>query len=115
MPRHRSVRTDGRPWGTGSAEIGALRQRRLIETVHNYGTENDPKYYVNNRNMEHSMGFTYISTIVSNLQAACQRLKKEGFTEQKLADANLRTLLTDGRMGNVAFLLDPDGYWVKMV
>lgn len=44
---------------------------------------------------------------VDNLEAACQK-----FEDQQ---ASFKKKLTDGRMKNVAFLLDPDGYWVEIV
>lgn len=44
---------------------------------------------------------------VDDLDAACQR-----FEDLK---CSWKKRLTDGRMRNVAFLLDPDGYWVEVV
>ena len=44
---------------------------------------------------------------VDDLDAACARL--EGL------NVNWKKRLTDGRMKNVAFVLDPDGYWVEIV
>lgn len=44
---------------------------------------------------------------VDNLEAACARL--EGL------DVAWKKRLTDGRMKNVAFVLDPDGYWIELV
>lgn len=37
-----------------------------------------------------------------NIQAACQRIEDAGYKFQKK--------LTDGKMRNIAFALDPDGY-----
>lgn len=44
---------------------------------------------------------------VDNLEAACARLES--------LNVNWKKRLTDGRMKNVAFVLDPDGYWVEIV
>lgn len=52
------------------------------------------------------IGFA-IGISVDELDAACQR-----FEELK---CNWKKRLTDGRMKNVAFLLDPDGYAVEVV
>lgn len=49
----------------------------------------------------------YVGVSVDNLDAACQRF--EGLS------VNWKKRLTDGRMKNVAFLLDPDGYWIELV
>lgn len=79
----------------------------LIELTHNYGTENDPDYKVNNGNVEPNRGFGHTCISVDNIQAACQRIEDAGYKFQKK--------LTDGRMRHIAFALDPDGYWVEII
>ena len=44
---------------------------------------------------------------VDDLQAACQRFES--------LQVDFKKRLTDGRMHNVAFLLDPDGYWIEVI
>lgn len=44
---------------------------------------------------------------MDNLEAACEQFEVQ--------EAAFKKRLTDGRMKNVAFLLDPDGYWVEIV
>jgi lactoylglutathione lyase len=48
-----------------------------------------------------------LGVTVDNLDAACERL--EGL------NVNWKKRPTDGRMRQVAFVLDPDGYWVEIV
>lgn len=79
----------------------------LIELTHNYGTENDDSFEVNNGNKEPFRGFGHTCISVDNIQAACQRLEDAGYKFQKK--------LTDGKMKTIAFALDPDGYWVEIV
>jgi lactoylglutathione lyase len=79
----------------------------IIELTHNYGTENDPSYKIVNGNQEPHKGFGHVCVTVDNIQAACKRLEDNGVAFQKK--------LTDGRMRNIAFALDPDGYWVEVV
>ncbi|KAH8884589.1 glyoxalase I [Thozetella sp. PMI_491] len=79
----------------------------LIELTHNYGTESDPAYKINNGNSEPHRGFGHTCISVDNLQAACQRIEDAGYRFQKK--------LTDGRMRHIAFVLDPDGYWVEVI
>ncbi|KAK3332159.1 Glyoxalase/Bleomycin resistance protein/Dihydroxybiphenyl dioxygenase [Cercophora scortea] len=79
----------------------------IVELTHNYGTENDASYKVNNGNAEPHRGFGHLCVSVDNIQAACQRIEDAGYRFQKK--------LTDGRMRNIAFALDPDGYWVEIV
>jgi lactoylglutathione lyase len=75
--------------------------------THNYGTENDENYKISNGNTEPYKGFGHLCVSVDNLQAACQRLEDAGYKCQKK--------LTDGRMRHIAFVLDPDGYWIEIV
>lgn len=79
----------------------------LIELTHNYGTENDATYTVNNGNKEPHRGFGHTCISVDHIQAACQRIEDAGYKFQKK--------LTDGRMNHIAFVLDPDGYWVEII
>ncbi len=79
----------------------------VIELTHNYGTENDPDYKVNNGNVEPHRGFGHTCISVDNIQAACKRIEDAGYKFQKK--------LTEGRMRHIAFVLDPDGYWVEVV
>lgn len=44
---------------------------------------------------------------VDDLQAACDR-----FDTCKVA---FKKRLTDGRMSNIAFVLDPDNYWIEVI
>ena len=44
---------------------------------------------------------------VDNIEAACQRFEEKGVAWKKK--------LTDGKMKNIAFILDPDGYWIEVV
>jgi lactoylglutathione lyase len=79
----------------------------LIELTHNYGTENDPNYKVATGNSDPGKGFGHTCISVDNIQAACKRIEDAGYTFHKK--------LTDGRMRNIAFALDPDGYWVEII
>jgi lactoylglutathione lyase len=79
----------------------------IIELTHNYGTENDAEYKINNGNSEPFRGFGHVCILVDNIQAACKRIEDAGYSFQKK--------LTDGRMRHIAFALDPDGYWVEII
>ncbi|KAJ7116902.1 lactoylglutathione lyase-like protein [Mycena epipterygia] len=93
----------------GAVSHGKHRSDRegLIELTHNYGTESDPEYKIVNGNTEPHRGFGHVCVSVDNIQAACARLEDAGYRFQKK--------LTDGRMRNIAFALDPDGYWVEII
>lgn len=79
----------------------------ILELTHNFGTENDPAYTLNNGNGPDNKGFGHICFTVDNIEDACSRLEKSGVKFQKK--------LTDGRMKHIAFALDPDGYWIELV
>jgi len=48
-----------------------------------------------------------IGVTVDDLDAACKRFEDLGL--------NWKKRLTDGRMKNVAFILDPDNYWIEII
>ncbi|KAK5452914.1 Lactoylglutathione lyase [Exophiala xenobiotica] len=79
----------------------------VLELTHNYGSESDPDFTINNGNKDPHKGFGHICVSVDNIQAACQRIEDAGYKFQKK--------LTDGRMRSIAFALDPDGYWVEII
>lgn len=81
-------------------------QEGLLELTWNYGTEKDPDFKYHSGNAE-PQGFGHICISVDDLDAACAR-----FEEKKV---NWKKRLTDGRMKNIAFVLDPDGYWIEVV
>lgn len=44
---------------------------------------------------------------MDNLEVACQEFENKR--------VNWKKRLTDGRMKNIAFVLDPDDYWVEII
>ncbi|PGH01004.1 lactoylglutathione lyase [Polytolypa hystricis UAMH7299] len=79
----------------------------VVELTHNYGTEDDPSYKVSNGNEEPHRGFGHLAISVDNIEVACQRLEDAGYAFQKK--------LTEGKMRHIAFVKDPDGYWVEII
>lgn len=78
-----------------------------LELTHNYGSENDPNFKVNNGNVEPYRGFGHIAVMTKDVYAACEELETRGVRFQKKPN--------EGRMKGLAFALDPDGYWVEIV
>lgn len=93
--------------GAVSAGRTTFDREGIVELTHNYGTENDPEYKTNNGNVEPHRGFGHLCISVDNIQAACQRIEDAGYQFQKK--------LSDGRMRHIAFVKDPDTYWVEIV
>ncbi|KAK4984850.1 hypothetical protein LTR28_002258, partial [Elasticomyces elasticus] len=78
----------------------------LLELTWNYGTEKDAGFKYHDGNAE-PQGFGHICVTVDDLDEACKRFEEKGVGWKKR--------LTDGRMKNIAFILDPDGYWIEVV
>lgn len=91
----------------GVASDGPFGRQGVLELTHNYGTEHDASFKVNNGNTEPHRGFGHTCISVDNIEVACQELEAKGVAFQKR--------LTDGRQRNIAFALDPDGYWVELI
>lgn len=77
----------------------------LLGLTWHYGTEKQPDFSYHSGNTE-PQGFGHICVSVDDLDAACARFDDKG--------ARWKKRLTEGRMKNVAFLLDPDGYWIEV-
>jgi len=78
----------------------------ILELTHNHGTENDADFAYHNGNTD-PRGFGHICVSVPDIKAACERFEALGVNFQKR--------LTDGRMQNIAFIKDPDQYWVEII
>ncbi|MGO4778920.1 lactoylglutathione lyase, partial [Lysobacter sp. 2RAB21] len=83
-----------------------LSQRGVLELTHNHGTEGDAAFAYHHGNSE-PRGFGHICVSVPDVQAACARFEQLGVEFQKK--------LSDGRMKHIAFIKDPDGYWVEIL
>lgn len=83
-----------------------LSQRGVLELTHNHGTEDDAEFAYHHGNSE-PRGFGHICVSVPDVEAACARFEQLGVAFQKK--------LTDGRMKDIAFIKDPDGYWVEIL
>lgn len=78
----------------------------ILELTHNHGTENDAEFSYHNGNSD-PRGFGHTCVAVPDIRAACERFEQLGVAFQKR--------LTDGSMKEIAFIKDPDGYWVEVI
>lgn len=83
-----------------------FEQPALLELTHNHGTESDPEFSYHHGNDE-PRGFGHIGISVPDVYAACARFDDLGVTYIKRPD--------DGNMKGLAFVQDPDGYWIEIL
>ena len=83
-----------------------FEQLGLLELTHNWGTEGQPGFAYHSGNSE-PRGFGHIGLSVPDVQAACERCAALGVEFVKRPD--------EGSMRGLAFVKDPDGYWIEML
>ncbi|CAD5264408.1 Lactoylglutathione lyase [Alteromonas sp. 38] len=76
----------------------------MLELTHNWGDTADTAHY-HNGNSE-PKGFGHIGFHVPNLEAACDRFEALDVPFQKRPN--------DGSMKGIAFIKDPDDYWIEI-
>ena len=79
----------------------------LVELTHNWGTEDDPNFDGYHSGNEEPKGFGHIGISVPDVYAACERFDKLDVAFIKRPD--------DGSMKGLAFIKDPDGYWIEIL
>lgn len=94
-------------WSHDPAErlVQTFQRRGLLELTHNWGDEDNDDVAYHNGNSE-PKGFGHIGFAVPDLAAACQRFEELDVTFVKRPDA--------GSMKDIAFIQDPDGYWIEI-
>lgn len=95
-----------RPNSDPQVSANSKNQEGVLELQHSYGSENNAAFAIATGNEEPGLGYGHICISVDNLAAACARLERRGCKFQKK--------LTDGP-SHMAFVLDPDGYWIELV
>ena len=103
---HRAVEGEDPPDDIGERTAWTFGQRGILELTHNWGTELDADFKYHDGNAQ-PQGFGHICFSVPNLDDALRWLDENKLTYVKRPE--------QGKMRDVAFVKDPDGYWIEIV
>ena len=103
---HRAVPGQAVPEDVGERTAWTFGQPGMLELTHNWGTEDDADFKYHDGNAQ-PQGFGHICFSVPDLDAAVRWFDENGLTYVKRPD--------QGKMKDVAFVKDPDGYWIEIV
>ncbi|HEX4842106.1 MAG TPA: lactoylglutathione lyase [Limnobacter sp.] len=94
------------PTDESERTVWTFSQRGVLELTHNWGTESNPEHHYHDGNAQ-PQGFGHICFAVPNLMQAVTWFDENKLTYVKRPE--------QGKMRNVAFVKDPDGYWIEIV
>lgn len=94
------------PEDVGERTAWTFAQRSILELTHNWGTESQADFRYHDGNAQ-PQGFGHLCFSVPDLDAAVAWFDENGVTFVKRPD--------QGKMKDVAFVKDPDGYWIEIV
>ncbi len=94
------------PTDQGERTAWTFSQSGILELTHNWGTESDADFKYHDGNAQ-PQGFGHICFSVPDLGAAVQWFDDNQVVYVKRPE--------QGKMRDVAFIKDPDGYWIEIV
>jgi lactoylglutathione lyase len=94
------------PEDVGERTVWTFSQRGLLELTHNWGTEDQADFRYHDGNAQ-PQGFGHICFAVPDLASAVAWFDRNEVPYVKRPE--------QGRMKDVAFVKDPDGYWIEIV
>ena len=103
---HREVEGNPAPEDVGERTAWTFAQHGILELTHNWGTENDAGFAYHDGNAQ-PQGFGHICFSVPDLDGAVRWLDENKLTYVKRPE--------QGKMRDVAFVKDPDGYWIEIM
>lgn len=103
---HRAAADESVPDDIGERTAWTFAQRGILELTHNWGTEADAAFQYHDGNAQ-PQGFGHICFSVPDLDAAVKWFDENQLVYVKRPE--------QGKMKDVAFIKDPDGYWIEIV
>ncbi len=103
---HRPAAGDKAPADEGERTAWTFAQRGILELTHNWGSEADAAFRYHDGNAQ-PQGFGHICFSVPELDQAVRWFDDNGVAYVKRPE--------QGKMKDVAFIKDPDGYWIEIV
>ncbi len=103
---HRPVANMAPPEDAGERTAWTFSQPAILELTHNWGTQSDPTFKYHDGNAQ-PQGFGHICFSVPDLDAAVRWFDDNDVAFVKRPE--------QGKMKDVAFIKDPDGYWIEIV
>ncbi len=94
------------PDDVGERTAWTFAQHGILELTHNWGTEADAAFRYHDGNAQ-PQGFGHICFAVPDLDAAVRWFDDNAVPYVKRPE--------QGKMRDVAFIKDPDGYWIEIV
>lgn len=103
---HAQTSSESAPQDASDRTAWTFSQPGILELTHNWGTESVAEFAYHNGNTQ-PQGFGHICFSVPDLDAAVAWFDENKVDFVKRAD--------QGKMKDVAFIKDPDGYWIEIV
>ncbi|WP_170001857.1 lactoylglutathione lyase [Pseudopontixanthobacter vadosimaris] len=100
---------DGETIPTDPAERARFifSRETTLELTHNWGTETDANFAGYHNGNDEPRGFGHLGISVPDVEAACARFERLKVRFIKRPE--------EGRMSGVAFIADPDNYWIEIL
>ncbi|KAH9468930.1 hypothetical protein Pst134EA_033376 [Puccinia striiformis f. sp. tritici] len=90
-----------------SKSAGPLRREGVLELCHNWGTESDDSFSGYHNGNKSPQGFGHLAITCDDIEKTCAYFEEKQVKFQKN--------LNDGQLKGIAFIQDPDGYWIEIL